>query len=113
MVDDLAGRRCLITGASSGIGAAVAERFGALGAHVAIHCNDNREGADAVADAIRARGGKVVVLQAKLDALNATADTGNKIAAQASVDEGKKLDTIATNTGRIGTVSSAALAAPR
>lgn len=63
MTVDLKGRRCLIVGASSGIGAAVAARFGALGVDLAIHCNENRDGADAVADAIRAAGGKVTVLQ--------------------------------------------------
>ncbi len=63
MTVDLKGRRCLIVGASSGIGAAVAARFGALGVDLVIHCNENRDGADAVADAIRAAGGKVTVLQ--------------------------------------------------
>jgi 3-oxoacyl-[acyl-carrier protein] reductase len=60
---DLEGKRCLIIGASSGIGAAIAERFGALGINLVIHCNDNREGADAVARAIQAAGGRVSVLQ--------------------------------------------------
>ncbi len=63
MSSDIEGRRCFIVGASSGIGAAVASRFGALGAELVIHCNGNRDGADAVAEAIRSKGGRVSVLQ--------------------------------------------------
>ncbi len=63
MSSDIEGKRCFIVGASSGIGAAVAQRFGELGATLVIHCNGNRDGADAVADGIRQKGGKVLVLQ--------------------------------------------------
>lgn len=63
MSSDIVGKRCFIVGASSGIGAAVARRFGELGANLVIHCNANREGADEVAGEIRSKGGKVVVLQ--------------------------------------------------
>ncbi len=61
---DLRGKRCLIVGASSGIGAAVARRFGDLGMDLVIHCNSNRDGADSVAAEVRAAGGKAEVLQA-------------------------------------------------
>ena len=63
MSADLEGKRCLIIGASSGIGAAVAARFGALGVKVAVHCNGNREGGEAVAAMIRNGGGSATVLQ--------------------------------------------------
>ena len=63
MSADLEGKRCLIVGASSGIGAAVAARFGALGVRLAVHCNDNRDGAEAVVEAIREAGGKAEVVQ--------------------------------------------------
>lgn len=66
MTTDLAGKRCLIVGASSGIGAAIATRFGALGVDLVVHCNDNRDGAEAVVAAIRAAGGKAQVLQANV-----------------------------------------------
>lgn len=64
--DQLNGRRVLITGASSGIGAAVATRFGAVGAHVCVHYNSNRQGAEAVVAAVTAAGGKAVALQGDL-----------------------------------------------
>ena len=38
-MDDLRGRRVLVTGASTGIGAAVARGFGAAGAVVGVHYN--------------------------------------------------------------------------
>lgn len=63
MSADLEGKRCLIVGASSGIGAAIAVRFGALGVNLAVHCNDNRDGAESVVAEIRAAGGKAEVLQ--------------------------------------------------
>lgn len=45
---DLAGRRALVTGASSGIGLGIAEAFLAQGMRVAVHYRANRAGADAL-----------------------------------------------------------------
>jgi 3-oxoacyl-[acyl-carrier protein] reductase len=53
-------------GASSGIGAAVAQRFGALGVKLVVHCNENRDGAEAVVAAIRAAGGSAELIQANV-----------------------------------------------
>jgi 3-oxoacyl-[acyl-carrier protein] reductase len=50
-------RRALVTGASGGIGRAIAERLGRDGAHVIAHANSRVEAAQAVADAIVAAGG--------------------------------------------------------
>jgi 3-oxoacyl-[acyl-carrier protein] reductase len=55
-------KRTVIFGASSGIGAAVARRFAARGAHVLVHFNSNRAGAEAVVAEIRDAGGKAGVL---------------------------------------------------
>jgi 3-oxoacyl-[acyl-carrier protein] reductase len=60
------GRRVLVTGASSGIGAAVATAFGECGARVGVHYHTGEAGARAVARAIEAGGGEAVLLQADL-----------------------------------------------
>jgi len=56
----------LVTGASSGIGAAVAEGFGAAGATVGVHFGHDRAGAERTAARVEAVGGKAVVLEADL-----------------------------------------------
>lgn len=61
-----AGKSVLVTGAGSGIGAAVAQSFGAAGARVAVHYSRNREGAEAVASSIRQAGGQAVTLAGDL-----------------------------------------------
>lgn len=57
---DLKGRRVLVTGASSGIGAAVAIGFGACGAHVGVHYHRNAAAAHEVEQAIQAAGGSAM-----------------------------------------------------
>ena len=61
---DLSGTTALITGASSGIGAATARLFADLGARVAIGYYRNEKGATAAADGIRAQGGTAVAIKA-------------------------------------------------
>ena len=62
MLEDLKGKRALVTGSSTGIGAAVAKELARLGASVAVHGNKNAEAAETVAAEIRAAGGKAVVV---------------------------------------------------
>ncbi|GGF33208.1 oxidoreductase [Youhaiella tibetensis] len=62
MLEDLKGKRALITGSSTGIGAALALEMGRLGAAVAVHGHRNADAAKGIADRIIAGGGKAVVV---------------------------------------------------
>src|SRR5262245_11657944 len=61
---DLTGRVALVTGASSGIGAATAIALAELGARVALSYHRNQQGAEDTRDRIVAAGGKAVALGA-------------------------------------------------
>lgn len=62
-IPDLAGKRVLITGASTGIGAALARAFAAQGARVGVHYNASTDAAEAVAKEIRDGGGTAVLIR--------------------------------------------------
>ncbi|HET7835735.1 MAG TPA: SDR family NAD(P)-dependent oxidoreductase, partial [Variovorax sp.] len=57
-MDDLKGRTALITGASTGIGAAVAIAYAARGMRVAVHYNSSTTAAEQVVATIQAAGGE-------------------------------------------------------
>ncbi len=61
---DFSGKTVLVTGSSSGIGAAIAKEFAAANAKVAIHYRGNADGANQVADAIRQQGAVCAIYQA-------------------------------------------------
>lgn len=63
---DFHGQSVLVTGGSTGIGAAVARAFATAGADVAVHCNRSADAAGAVLDDVTAAGAKGVLLQADL-----------------------------------------------
>ena len=62
MTMTLAGKRCLITGASGALGAAMARRLAHDGAHLLLHANSRLEAVQALADEIRAAGGQADAL---------------------------------------------------
>lgn len=66
VIPDLAGKRVLITGASTGIGAELAEAFAEQGARVAIHYAHSEDAAWEVAGAIGRIGGEPHVVQGDL-----------------------------------------------
>jgi 3-oxoacyl-[acyl-carrier protein] reductase len=62
----LQGKVALVTGASKGIGAAIAQEFASRGASVAVNYSGGKEGADKVVAAIQAAGGKAIAVQANI-----------------------------------------------
>jgi 3-oxoacyl-[acyl-carrier protein] reductase len=62
----LAGKVAIVTGASKGIGAAIATHLGAAGASVVVNYSSSKEGADRVVDTITKRGGNAVAVQANV-----------------------------------------------
>ena len=63
---ELSGKVAIVTGASKGIGAAIARRFGEAGAAVAVNYASDKAGADRLVDEIVRKGGKAVAIQASV-----------------------------------------------
>lgn len=69
-LQDLDGRRILVTGGSTGIGAAVAVAFARCGARVALHFNRSEKAAQSVAAEISSFNGTVIQLKGDLSQQN-------------------------------------------
>src|SRR5258706_7748847 len=61
MISDLKGKVVLITGASTGIGAAAAVAFAKAGSKLVVHYNESRDAAEGVAAQVKALGATVML----------------------------------------------------
>ena len=92
--DRLAGKVAIVTGASRGIGRAIALRFGAEGARVVVNYEVNTAKAAAVVDEIRAAGSEAIAVAADV---SSSADV-ERLVAQ-SVDHFGRIDILSNNAG--------------
>ena len=98
-IPDLAGKAVLITGASTGIGAAVAIAFGAQGAKIGVHYNSSQADADQVVKTITDGGGEAFAIKADVTRLDEVA---------------KLVDDTASHFGRLdGLINNAGLMVAR
>jgi 3-oxoacyl-[acyl-carrier protein] reductase len=88
------GKVALVTGASRGIGRAIALRLAASGASIVVNYNANAEAASEVAEAVKSRGSEVTVVKA--DVAN-HADVDRLV--QAALESFKRIDVLVNNAG--------------
>jgi 3-oxoacyl-[acyl-carrier protein] reductase len=91
---DFTGKSVLVTGSSSGIGAAIAHEFAAGGAKIAVHYRGNAQGAESVAAAIREKGGECKLYQADVS----DSEQAAELVKQVQADLGG-LDILVNNAG--------------
>jgi len=65
-MNDLTGKTAIVTGASKGIGAAIAKALAAAGAAVAVNYASDKEGAERVVAEIAGKGGKAIAIRADM-----------------------------------------------
>ena len=86
-MSNLAGKVAVVTGASKGIGASIAEHLASAGASVVVNYASSRSGADAVATRINAAGGQASTVQAdvsKRDQVGALFTEANRFMASST-----------------------------
>ena len=96
VIPDLRDKVVLITGASTGIGAAAARAFGRNGAKVAINYRQSHEQAEGVAEAVRQLGGEAVLVQKDVVLPEAPAQIVRR-----TVEAFGRLDVLINNAGAL------------
>jgi 3-oxoacyl-[acyl-carrier protein] reductase len=93
-VKNFGGMTALITGASSGIGAASATAFGARGARVLIHYNRQENEAQRIIERVRSAGGQGELLRADLTTMDGVRSLVRALA-------GQRIDILVNNAGSL------------
>jgi 3-oxoacyl-[acyl-carrier protein] reductase len=93
----LSGKVAIVTGASKGIGAAIAKSLAAEGASVVVNYASSKEGADTVVAAISKAGGKAVAVQGDV---SKGADAKGIV--DAAIKHYGRLDVLVNNSGVYG-----------
>ncbi len=93
-MSQLTGKIAVVTGASKGIGASIAEHLAAAGAAVVVNYASSRSGAEAVVERIVSRGGRALAVQGDVS----KADDIAKLFAETKRVYGK-LDILVNNAG--------------
>lgn len=104
---DLTGRIALITGASKGIGAAIAKAYAKAGAHVVLTAR-SQKGLEEVDDAIQAEGGQATLMPLDLMRLDNLEKLGPTLQERFG-----KLDIFVGNAGLLGTLMPLPQITPR
>lgn len=95
-MEDLRNKTALVTGASTGIGAAVAIAFAARGMRVAVHYNSSADAANQVVETIRAAGGSAFAVKADVRDTAAIRDC-----VQRTATEFGRIDVLVNNAGSL------------
>ena len=91
---NLAGKTALITGSSSGIGAAIAQEMAGNGAKVAIHYRGNAQGAETLAAMLRDQGAHCAIYQADVSDTEQAANLVKQVQSELG-----SLDILVNNAG--------------